>query len=101
MARTRRQDDPQPCPFIDLDDPRCASHFSLGRMHEAIGTCLENHACCATYYSIQAEQRAQIRLTLFGQPVAPAPGGAPGVAASAHADSAGQAEPDRLRRTGT
>jgi len=70
MAR-RQKNDLVPCPFLDLDDPRCARHFSLGRMEEAFDTCFGRHQCCATYYRIQAEQRAHIRLTLFGEPIDP------------------------------
>jgi hypothetical protein len=56
--------------MIDLDDPRCARHFTLSRMHEALERCLGQPQACPLYYRLQAEQRAQIRLTLFGEPVA-------------------------------
>ena len=55
------------CPFLDLDDARCASHFSLGRISEAFDTCVNRHLGCPTYYRLLREQQLVTNLTLHGQ----------------------------------
>ena len=55
------------CPFLDHDDARCASHFSLGRISEAFDTCVNRHLGCPTYYRLLREQTLVTNLTLHGQ----------------------------------
>ena len=51
------------CPYIDGDDPRCASHFTLGQIDQAFALCLNNHERCPTYKKIQREARAATPFT--------------------------------------
>lgn len=46
----------RPCPFINLNDTRCAAHFTLGRIEQAFGVCFNHHQTCAIYYRLQQEQ---------------------------------------------
>ena len=43
------------CPFMNLNDPRCARHFSLSRLNEAFTICLNGYTDCPTYYQIRVE----------------------------------------------
>ncbi len=65
------------CPFIDLNDPRCASSFTLGRLDRAFDVCLRRPMACHLFYRIALEQRAQgavaagiVSLTIAGQALA-------------------------------
>jgi uncharacterized protein CbrC (UPF0167 family) len=70
------------CPFIDADDGRCASRFSLSRMDEAFELCLARHLSCVTYHQLLREARgetgkcatANIHLTIEGSSAAIAAG---------------------------
>lgn len=45
------------CPFIDLNDTRCSTHFTLGRLDEAFDLCLNHqHRSCPTYSRLQRER---------------------------------------------
>ena len=48
----RKQSEPFVCPLINLNDLRCASHFSLCRMDVAFDLCLRQHLKCVTFYLI-------------------------------------------------
>lgn len=43
------------CPHMNLNDPRCARHFSLSRLSEAFTICLNGYTDCPTYYQIRVE----------------------------------------------
>ena len=45
------------CPFIDRDDRRCATQFSIRRLHQAFSLCLNNHPACPVYQQLAWEQR--------------------------------------------
>ena len=71
-------DDPVPgaCPFINLDDPRCAGHFSLSRVDEAFETCLNKHKSCPTFHQLlsgQSHEQAPIPITIAGRTLADRP----------------------------
>jgi hypothetical protein len=67
-----------PCPFINLNDARCSDHFTLGRIEQAFGVCLDRHRACATYHHMRWERDESstpalpaavqhVHLTLHGQ----------------------------------
>ncbi|MCC7408549.1 MAG: hypothetical protein IT442_10795 [Phycisphaeraceae bacterium] len=59
------------CPFIDREDPRCAAHFSLPRLAQAFGICVNDYARCATYRELCLERPgSQIVLRIKGRPLA-------------------------------
>jgi hypothetical protein len=72
MPRPRPTD--SACPFLDLDDERCASHFSLGRLSEAFDICVNRHLGCPTYYRLLREHNLVTHLTLHGRTVFAAAG---------------------------
>lgn len=60
------------CPFIDADDARCASHFTLKRLSEAFGDCLDGYYGCTTYWRLARENPQRlISLTAHGKPLQP------------------------------
>ena len=70
---------PGACPFINLDDPRCAGHFSLSRVDEAFEICLNKHKGCAVFHQLLSGQPSHeidtppidrpTPLTIAGRPV--------------------------------
>lgn len=44
------------CPHIDLDDPRCASRFSIGRIEQAFTVCFGSFYGCPMFHRINQEQ---------------------------------------------
>lgn len=64
------ENESQCCPFIESDDSRCASHFSLGRLNEAFDVCVNRHLGCPTYYRLLRERNSVTNLTLHGRPYA-------------------------------
>ncbi|MEX2216175.1 MAG: hypothetical protein WD768_18835 [Phycisphaeraceae bacterium] len=61
------------CPFLEKDDPRCASHFSLKHLDEAFDVCVNGHRACPMYYRMLREQNLGTTLTLRGQPFITSP----------------------------
>jgi hypothetical protein len=60
------------CPFIELGDPRCGSHFTLSRLSDAFGDCMGSYRQCPHYYRLQREHpRRIIRPTLYGHTLQP------------------------------
>lgn len=60
------------CPFIDDNDSRCASHFTLTRLSDAFGDCLDGYRGCATYWRLVRENPNRlITLTAHGKPLQP------------------------------
>jgi benzoyl-CoA reductase/2-hydroxyglutaryl-CoA dehydratase subunit BcrC/BadD/HgdB len=56
------------CPYIDLDDARCSSHFTLDHLAEAFDQCVGNYRACPNFYRLTKEQpRAVIGLTVHGR----------------------------------
>jgi len=37
------------CPFLDQADPRCAVHWSLSKLEDAMGRCGTNYEECPIY----------------------------------------------------
>ena len=73
MTRTTRKLDGS-CPYINLDDSRCAKHFTLGHLTQAFHVCLDGYAACPTYQQLRAEEQGyrfhsqpQVRLTISGR----------------------------------
>ncbi len=81
MARYRSsgQSRFRPCPFINLNDTRCAAHFTLGRIAHAFGVCLDHHHTCTIYDRLQQEQQriGEENSETGGQHVGPTFGGRP------------------------
>ena len=61
--------EPACCPFLDQDDPRCSSHFSLGRLTEAFDNCVNRHLGCPTYYRLLREQNLVTTITFHGRTI--------------------------------
>ena len=60
------------CPFIDEDDPACASHFKLSRLAKAFDDCLGGYRGCATYWQKARKNPASlITLTVHGRCLQP------------------------------
>lgn len=67
-----------PCPFIELNDTRCAARFTLGRIEQAFGVCLNQHDTCAIYFRLRREQSdATNNPRTRGEPVGLTLGGRP------------------------
>lgn len=47
------------CPHVDLNDRRCGSRFSLGRIDQALAVCFGSYATCPMYHEINVEQRRE------------------------------------------
>ena len=58
------------CPFIDLNDPRCAKHFTLSRLEEAFSLCFGNHHDCSVYHRLATQQATFIGITIAGKQAA-------------------------------
>ena len=65
MACHPTESEPLVCPFIDLNDSRCAKHFSLTRMDEAFEVCLRRHRRCVTYHQILRERDGERQPTVI------------------------------------
>ena len=60
------------CPFLEFDDPRCASHFKLSRLSEAFGDCFGHYRRCPNFYRLLGRTPHQrIRLTVHGRQLQP------------------------------
>lgn len=60
------------CPFIDDDDPRCASHFKLSHLAEALEICIDGYHGCPTYWRLARQQPERlIMITANGRPLQP------------------------------
>ena len=46
---------PGSCPHVDLNDQRCATRFSLGRIDQAFCVCFGAYAACPMYRQITHE----------------------------------------------
>lgn len=104
MAFSRDESEGPVCPFVDLNDKRCASHFTLSRMDEAFDLCMRRHLHCVTYYQILQERRGasselgipNVRITIEGRSIAVRdPRKEPAVAATI------SCAPPELRATGS
>ena len=78
MTRKRVDLESVCCPFINLEDPRCAKHFKLSRLDEALSLCLSNHHACSIYHALV--NRRPVVLSLGARPQ---PGGASGAVRAA------------------
>lgn len=58
------------CPYINVDDARCATRFTLHHMREAFETCIEGYAFCPVYAQLEQEAEADepLTLTIAGRP---------------------------------
>lgn len=53
------------CPFVDTNDPRCGSRFSVTRLEQAFTVCFGSYRHCPMFRRISA-------MPLAGQPARPA-----------------------------
>lgn len=58
MDKTRRGESQRGCPHVDLNDSRCSSRFSLGRLDQAFCVCFGAYHACPMYHQINADQSA-------------------------------------------
>jgi hypothetical protein len=47
------------CPFLNRDDARCSTRFSVGNMEYAFSHCFENYKACPTYLELLVERRVR------------------------------------------
>jgi hypothetical protein len=60
------------CPFIDDNDERCASRFTLSRLSEAFSHCLGGHRACPTYWKLHRDNPHRLIMpTHHGRPLEP------------------------------
>jgi len=57
------------CPYLNLDDPRCARHHTLATLDVAFGQCLGAYRTCTIYHALQ---RSMTPITCHGEPLEPA-----------------------------
>jgi len=58
------------CPFIDADDPRCRSRFTIDHMSEAFGVCLGAYRTCPNFYRLlQLRPQRTLHMTVHGRPL--------------------------------
>jgi hypothetical protein len=43
------------CPFVDCNDNRCSTRFSLGRIDQAFSVCFGSYRACPMYHRLTAE----------------------------------------------
>ena len=46
------------CPFLNHDDSRCRTRFSLRQIAQTFDFCLDRYRACPVYYTLQHESRA-------------------------------------------
>jgi hypothetical protein len=51
----RRDTDWRACPFVNHNDERCSSRFSLGRIDQAFSVCFGSYRACPMYHRISGE----------------------------------------------
>lgn len=54
-ANSRRGSVWHTCPYVDCNDIRCTSRFSLGRIDQAFSVCFGSYRACPMYHRIAAE----------------------------------------------
>jgi len=62
------------CPFIELDDERCASRFTLSHLAEAFEMCFDRYQSCPTYYRLaqqHPDKQLRVHLTAHGRSLQP------------------------------
>ncbi|MGF1632595.1 MAG: hypothetical protein ACFCVE_01990 [Phycisphaerae bacterium] len=69
--------EPRHCPFLNRDDDRCASSFSMGSLEHLFQRCFRNFATCPAYQEMLAERqesrakakaaRSYVQLTVDGR----------------------------------
>ena len=72
MVRYTRQTISEPCPFLEEEDRRCASHFTLGHLSQAFNHCLNGYRACPIYHELARERPPRLMLTAVthdGQPL--------------------------------
>ena len=69
---------PEGCPYLDRNDQRCASRFSLGRMDQMLDICLGNgRSGCFMYHRICHEDAQQAVRDASTTPMTPTYDGQP------------------------
>jgi len=58
------------CPYVDRNDPRCATRFSLGRIEQAFSVCFGAYYGCPMFHRINSERTptpraAVVQLTIM------------------------------------
>jgi len=67
-------DPSEPCPFVDADEPQCASRLTMGRLEQAMTVCFGRFGTCPMYHRLSHRDRDQfIACTIeridIGQPL--------------------------------
>ncbi len=48
------------CPFLDKQDARCGSHFTLSRLNEAFDHCFGAYTSCPNFHRLARENPKQL-----------------------------------------
>ena len=56
MVEPSEQTSPGACPFVECNDLRCGSRFSLSRIDQAFGVCFDAYHTCPMYHLIRSER---------------------------------------------
>lgn len=60
------------CPYLELDDHRCAANLTLEHLNEAFDLCMGGYRGCQVYYKLLREKPpALISATCHGKPFQP------------------------------
>ena len=72
-SRARTGQGTDACPHVNVNDQRCASRFSLGRIDQAFSVCFGVYHGCPMYHRISQEiaeaevqSRAMVTITVSG-----------------------------------
>jgi hypothetical protein len=66
------EDRTEACPFIEANDTRCNSHFTLGHLSQAFGDCMGQYQQCPNYHRLSATiNSTRVIATLHGRQLQP------------------------------
>ncbi len=76
QTRARTGQFVEACPHVNVNDPRCASRFSLGRIDQAFSVCFGSYHVCPMYRRIssetaeaEAQARTAVTITVSGNDI--------------------------------
>lgn len=59
------------CPFLELGDHRCNSHFTLDRLGDALGECFGEYRRCPNFYRLAHQNPQMLVVTVNGRRLQP------------------------------
>lgn len=59
------------CPFLELGDDRCNSHFTLHRLSDALGECFGEYRRCPNFYRLAKHNPHLLVVTVHGRRLQP------------------------------